>query len=79
MAGDPSFALVLLGLGLDELSMNSSAIPLVKSVIRSITAKAARELALGVLDLPTPDEIEEAVAEVMAKHFSAEMVTGKSG
>jgi phosphotransferase system enzyme I (PtsI) len=77
MAGDPSFALVLLGLGLDELSMNPTAIPLVKSVIRSVTAKSARELALGVLDLPTPDEIEEAVAEVMAKHFSTDMVGGR--
>ena len=37
MAGEPMFALVLLGLGLDELSMNSTAIPVVKSVLRGTT------------------------------------------
>ncbi len=38
MAGEPLFAPVLLGLGVDELSMNPQAIPLVKNAIRSITA-----------------------------------------
>jgi phosphotransferase system enzyme I (PtsI) len=78
MAGDPSLALVLLGLGLDELSMNPTAIPLVKSIIRGLPAKAARDLALKVLDLPTPDEIEAAVREVMSAHFPEEMLRGRA-
>lgn len=51
MAGDPGLALVLLGLGLDELSMNPTAIPMVKSVIRGMTLRDARALAMRVLDL----------------------------
>ena len=36
MAGEPLYAPILLGLGVDELSMNPQAIPLVKNAIRSI-------------------------------------------
>ena len=43
MAGEPMFALVLLGLGLDELSMNSTAIPVVKSVLRGTTLEQAKD------------------------------------
>jgi len=74
MAGDPAFAMVLLGLGLDELSMNPTSIPLVKSIIRGVTARQARELALAILDLATPEEVEQAVAEELEKNFSRELI-----
>jgi phosphotransferase system enzyme I (PtsI) len=79
MAGDPLFALVLLGLGLDELSMNPMGIPLVKSVIRGVTAQTARELAASVVDLPTPEDVAAAVHEVARAHFPEEMLQGRSG
>src|SRR6185295_14042173 len=65
MAGEPMFALVLLGLGLDELSMNSTAIPVVKSVLRGTTLSDARELAERALSLPTAEQIESLVNEQM--------------
>jgi len=37
MAGEAQYALILLGLGLDELSMNPMSIPLIKSIIRSVS------------------------------------------
>lgn len=45
MASDPITAIILLGLGIDELSMSSAAILNVKKVIRSIRLSDARKLA----------------------------------
>jgi phosphoenolpyruvate-protein phosphotransferase (PTS system enzyme I) len=74
MAGEPMFALVLLGLGLDELSMNSTAIPIVKSVLRGATLSAAKELADRALSLSTTDEIEALVHEFMSRHYSPDLL-----
>ncbi len=49
MAGDPTMTPLLLGLGVDELSMAPAAVPMVKSVVRSLEFTAARELAAGAL------------------------------
>lgn len=61
MAGEPLFALVLLGLRLDDLSMNAATLPLVKRVLRSATLAEAEELAAHVLTLPSAEEVERAV------------------
>jgi phosphotransferase system enzyme I (PtsI) len=74
MAGEPLLALVLVGLGLDELSMNAVAIPMVKSVLRASTIAEARRLADQALSLPTPEEIEALVKEHMARRFPEEAV-----
>ena len=49
MAGSPEYAALLLGLGLDEFSMTSSSIPLVKKAIREISIKDCRVLASDIL------------------------------
>ena len=49
MAGDPAMTVLLLGLGLDEFSMASSSIPLVKQIIRQVNIKVCRELAEELL------------------------------
>jgi len=59
MAGEPSFALILLGLGLDEFSMPPQVIPEMKYIIRSVTIKQAQEIAKAVLELSTGTEVEE--------------------
>jgi phosphotransferase system enzyme I (PtsI) len=69
MAGEPLYALVLLGLGLDELSMNGPSIPLVKRVIRSASAKEGRELLDRILKLNTADDIEREVRAEMTRRF----------
>src|SRR6185295_18398462 len=56
MAGEPMLALILCGLGIDELSMNAVAIPVVKSVLRASTMSEARRLADEALKLSTPDK-----------------------
>lgn len=43
IAGDPLAAIVLLGLGIDELSMSSQSISVIKKIIRNVTFEEARE------------------------------------
>jgi phosphotransferase system enzyme I (PtsI) len=69
MAADPLMTLVLMGLGVRELSMNSLAIPMIKRVIRQSTAQEARALVQRVLRLSTPGEVEEEVLRTMDRIF----------
>lgn len=69
MAGEPMNALVLLGLGLSELSMNGPSIPLVKRVIRAARAEDGRALLARLLTLTSADEIEREVKVEMARRF----------
>lgn len=59
MAGNPVHAVLLVGMGIDELSTNASAIPLVKKAIRSVRYDQVREWAEEVLTLPTAGDVEE--------------------
>lgn len=59
MAAEPIFALLLLGLGLDEFSMPSVIIPEIKEMIRNITTKEARAITEEALKLQTGKEVEE--------------------
>lgn len=58
MASEPAFALLLLGLGLDEFSVSPAAVPSIKRVIRSVSLKQAREVANKALTLTTGKEVE---------------------
>ena len=49
MASDPGMTALLLGLGLDEFSMTSSSIPLVKQIVRSVSIDTCRKLAGDLL------------------------------
>ena len=67
VAGDPLAVPVLLGLGLDELSMSAAAIPLVKSAVRSVSAADARQMLPALLQMGTPEEIDGALRAYMAR------------
>jgi len=58
MAGDPMCASILLGIGIDELSMTSGAIPLIKKIIRSISRKQAMDDLNHILELTTAMEVK---------------------
>jgi phosphoenolpyruvate-protein phosphotransferase len=49
LGGDPLAAPVLIGLGVDELSLNSGGVPRTKSVVRTVEMPKARELAQKIL------------------------------
>ncbi|MFA5062874.1 MAG: phosphoenolpyruvate--protein phosphotransferase [Candidatus Omnitrophota bacterium] len=59
MAGEPSFALILLGLGLDEFSMPPQVIPELKYLIRSVSLKDAQSIAVEALTFSTGTQVEE--------------------
>ena len=57
MAGDPVYAPLLLGLGVDALSMSPAWLPSVKYVVRSMTMAEARALAQEALTMSSPKQI----------------------
>ena len=57
MAGDPTYAALLLGMGVDSLSMAPPNVPAVKFLIRAMTMADARNLANEALSLTSPIEI----------------------
>ena len=57
MAGDPVFVPLLLGLGVDELSMTPPLIPAVKYLVRSMTMQDAKALAEKALEMDSAKEI----------------------
>jgi phosphotransferase system enzyme I (PtsI) len=57
MAGDPIFAPLLLGLGIDELSMAPPSLPAVKYLIRAMKMSDAKKLAADALAMSDPKEI----------------------
>jgi phosphocarrier protein FPr len=57
LGGEPAAAPILLGLGLDELSMSAPSIPKVKQVLRELDARAAQALAREALGLGTAGEV----------------------
>jgi phosphotransferase system enzyme I (PtsP) len=65
MAGDPLCTLLLLGMGLEEFSMGSLFIPVVKKIIRSVTYQAAKAAAQIVLQMDTVGEIKRYLFEQM--------------
>ncbi len=67
MAGDPHFALILLGLGLDEFSMPPRDIPEIKYILRSVMFQQAREIAEECLRLSTGTQIETFARQRLAE------------
>jgi phosphotransferase system enzyme I (PtsP) len=63
MAADPLCALVLLGMGLEEFSMGSLYIPVIKRALRSTSYQAAKTIARIVLEMDTVGEIKRYLFE----------------
>jgi phosphotransferase system enzyme I (PtsI) len=71
MAGDPACTALLLGLGLDVLSMSAQAIPLIKRIIRSVRLEDCRALAEKALRAESGKENVRMVDSWMAeRHLS---------
>ncbi|PLX90438.1 MAG: phosphoenolpyruvate--protein phosphotransferase [Desulfuromonas sp.] len=65
MAAEPLYALVLLGLGFNELSMNPSCVPRVKQVIRQLRRQDGEVLLERLMLLPTGKEIAACIEQEM--------------
>ena len=74
MASEPTYALILLGLGLDEFSMNPVSIPKVKKVLRMSRFEETRLLVEQLFQFPTTSEIECFVRNWMAERFPGDFI-----
>ncbi len=62
MASDPLYALVLMGMGYKEFSMNPSSIPHIKNIIRQIKMSSAENMMCKIWNMKTGREVHELVA-----------------
>lgn len=67
MAGDPAATALLLGLGIDELSMSTPRIPEVKAVIRELQVSRAKQVAADVLACHSAFEVQ---SQLQAKELA---------
>jgi phosphotransferase system enzyme I (PtsI) len=66
MASDPLAAVLLVGLGLRELSMEAAAIPEIKEALRRVATADCERAAEAALSLDTAEAVEELVAGTFA-------------
>ncbi len=71
MAGEPLYLPILLGMGIDELSMNPLCILKIKKIMRSISYRESRDFVTTVDCLKTAEEIEAFMKLEMKKRFPA--------
>jgi phosphoenolpyruvate-protein kinase (PTS system EI component) len=67
LAGDPAGALVLVGLGVDELSADAGSLDEVRAALAACTAGELESVARGALDAPDAAAVRRAVAPLLAR------------
>ncbi len=66
MASDPYAAVLLMAMGLTELSMSAPSIPRVKEKLRAVSAVQAKEILADVMKMEDGDEIKAYLQKVLA-------------
>jgi phosphotransferase system enzyme I (PtsI) len=74
MAAEPAYAIILLGLGLDEFSMNPVSIPKVKKMLRMSMFEETRALVEKLFQFSTASEIERHVRNWMAERLPKDFI-----
>jgi phosphotransferase system enzyme I (PtsI) len=69
MAGDLALTPLLLGLGMDELSVGASTVPRVKRAVQSLTLTECQKLVNDSLELDTPSAILARCTEMAQAHY----------
>jgi phosphotransferase system enzyme I (PtsI) len=69
MAGEVLFTPLLLGLGMDELSVGATVVPRVKSAVQRLTTSECRKLVEEVLQLDTPSAILARCTEMAENNY----------
>jgi phosphotransferase system enzyme I (PtsI)/phosphotransferase system enzyme I (PtsP) len=75
MASDPLAVVLLLGMGIDTLSMSAFNLPRIKWLIRSLPRTAAEKVLERALVLEHENEIRSSIKEVLVEHELGELVT----
>lgn len=71
MAGEPLYALALIGLGFHELSMNPACVPRVKRVLRQVSKQDGESLVKQLLLLSTSNEVSTIIEKEMRSRLPA--------
>jgi phosphotransferase system enzyme I (PtsI) len=74
MASEPLFAALLLGLGFKVLSIAPPTLPLIKWLVRSVPAAAAREAAEATLEADGPEEVSEILRATLGRFIDLRLV-----
>lgn len=69
LGGDPLAIPLLVGMGIDELSMNPSSIPQAKMVLRTLTIPQCEEIAAEALNYRTALEVKKYLRRAIIKRF----------
>jgi phosphoenolpyruvate-protein phosphotransferase (PTS system enzyme I) len=69
MASDPKYTLLLLGMGLDQYSINADALLKIKKIVRSVTFDEAREIAQQALSHSSASDTERFITHLMKTRF----------
>ena len=69
MAGEPIHTQLLIGMGIDSLSMNAVSLPRVKKIVRATRLAEAQQLAAAIGEFSTAGEVEEYVKNEMIRRF----------
>lgn len=67
MAANPIMTPLLLGMGVDELSVSPRAVPIVKDIVRNLSFKQAEELAKSALMCNSADDVLQSCRELTGK------------
>jgi len=70
LAGDPMATKLLVGLGVDSLSMNPASIPVVKNVLPKIDFEEASKFANKIIKMATEKEITDTLLKDYKKNFA---------
>ncbi len=75
MAGEPLYVPILLGIGLDELSMNAMAVPKNKRLIRQSNQEVCAAFATQLLGLESAKAIKKRAVEFFRENYPQDMET----
>lgn len=67
IAGDTKYTVLLMGLGIRELSMNSVLIPSVKNIVRNVSLSDIKKRVSALLSMSSSEEIERELAKINTK------------
>ncbi len=79
MAGEPMYVPILLGMGIDELSMNALDIPRVKRTVRMVRYEDCVRLTNRVMEASTSAEAREALVSYLRSAFPREFDSAMGG
>jgi phosphotransferase system enzyme I (PtsI) len=79
MAGVPMYIPILIGMGLDELSMSAQDIPKAKRIIRNSNQEQCEELVRNLQNIYSSDEMRDVVVRFFKENYTADFWSEEYG